>query len=72
MNKMKYIAINGDEVIAYIVENPTYGMVILFLTTKIDITNSIRIFEIEDWKEVYNQDLLDLVWFPFPSYKLEK
>lgn len=73
MNKLKYVAIQGGDIIAHLVENSTYGLVIIFLTNQINILEKIKVYEI--WsggmKETYDQDLLDLVWFPFPSKNIK-
>lgn len=72
MPTLKYIVIGRDDVIAHIVETERFGMVVLFLNTKIDITQGIAVYNYPDTDKVDDIDLLNLVLFPFPNLKNEE
>jgi len=61
-----------EEVIAHVVENNKFGLVILFLDTKIDITKDIEIYSFPEMKVVLDQDLLGLILSPFPKLDIRK
>lgn len=66
MIKIKYLAICDGNVVAHIVEHDKFGLVYLFLESKLDLVHSIRLYDFEKMEEVDNQDILDLLLFAFP------
>lgn len=72
-NTPRYIVLLGrEEVIAYIVESEKFGLVVLFIQTKVDISKEIEIYNYPDMDKIDDIDLLSLILFPFPPIKNEE
>jgi len=65
-NKLMYIAISEDEVIAHILQSEKFGLVVIFFTEKLSLVNNLTLHNLETGVAEMDEELLDLILSPFP------